>query len=87
MTHYVVLAKCYVINESGDEILDDVNVLGVEHSVNAALDTIETVKSEYEEEEYNVENSETFNENGGVLITPSDEEPSFYINVYYEEID
>lgn len=87
MKHYVVLAKCYSINEAGDEILDDVNVLDVEHSVGAALDTIDAVKSEYEDEEYNVEDSETIDDNGGIIITPKDENPGFYINVFYEEID
>ena len=31
MKHYVVLAKSYTINEAGDETLDDVNLLTVEH--------------------------------------------------------
>lgn len=86
MNHYVVIAKCYSINEAGDELLDDVNILDVEHSVDAALDTINAVRSEYEEEEYNVENSETIDENGGIIITLKDENPGFYINVFYEEI-
>jgi hypothetical protein len=58
MKHYVVVSKAYTINEAGDEILDDVNILMVEHSKEDAFDDIERIKKNYIDEDYHVENED-----------------------------
>lgn len=87
MKHYVVLAKSYTINEAGDETLDDVNLLTVEHFKGDALDTIASVRQEYINDDYVIENAEDNDENGGIIVTTGEDTVDFYIHIYYEEVD
>lgn len=86
MKHYVVVAKCYEINEAGDEILEDVNILMVEHSKEDAWADIENLKKDYINENYCVQNKNFHNEDSGVLVMPNEENPGFYIQLYIEEV-
>ena len=87
MQHYVVVAKCYEINEAGDETLEDVNILMVEHSKDDALADIENLKKEYIDEDYCIRDEDFHNEDGGVLVIPNEENPGFYIHLYLEEVN
>ena len=86
MKHYVVVAKCYEINEAGEETLEDVNILMVEHSKDDALVDIENLKKDYIDEDYCVQNEDFHNEDGGVLVMPNEENPGFYIHLCIEEV-
>ena len=87
MKHYVVLAKCYNVNEAGDEKLDEVNILMVEHSREEAIKDIMSIREEYIDDDYIVGMADDYKDNGGIIVTNGEETVSFYIHIYYEEVD
>ena len=87
MEHYVIIAKSVNITEAGDEILEDKSILAVKHTVEDALDVIEAVRASYEVDEFIVEDGENNQENGEIVITNSDRDPSFNIYIYFEVVE
>ena len=87
MVHYIILAKYIEVDQSGCETLKDVTILSVEHSKNEALAKIQEVKEAYKDNDDIVIDSETNSINGGIEIIPEQENPSYYINIYMEEVE
>ena len=87
MTHYVILAKYIEVDQSGCETLKDMTVLSVEHSKDEAIAKIQEVEKAYKDNDDIVINSETNSINGGIEIIPEQENPSYYINIYMEEVE
>lgn len=86
MEHYVVVSKSFSVNDAGDGIMDDVNVLAVKHSEEDARIFINTLRQEYENDDYRVDDDDNQAEDGSTLVMPNEEDPGYYIHIYFEII-
>lgn len=87
MAHFIIMAKSFNINEAGDECLEDATVLAVKPTLESAMKKIDEIGESYTTDEFFVEDSETVEEDYGIVITSSKEDPSFKICIYVEVIE
>jgi hypothetical protein len=81
------MSKSFNINEAGDEILENANVLAVKTSFDEAKEKIEEVRESYITDEFVVENSEDFKNDCGIVVTLGEDNPSFKIEIYVEVLE
>ena len=86
MKHYIIMIKSYNIDEAGDDILEDAAVSAVKHTHEEAMAGVKHIADEYAEDGYVVQEDDV-HETDGVLIAPNVDMPSYYINVYVQEIN
>ena len=84
MEHYIVIAKSYNINQAGDATMDAADVLAVKHTEVEARNFIEALQKEYEQDDYRVDNEESQSTDGSILVMPNDQDPGYYIHIYFE---
>jgi hypothetical protein len=87
VAHYVILAKYIEVNEDGDENIINVTALSVEHSSVEAISKIQELEKEYKNSESFVIHSEDTSETYEINVIPEQEIPSFYIKIYFEEVE
>lgn len=85
MIYYAIMAKAYNVEKDGSAILEDATVLSVKTSLEDAQNKVAELKESYTTDKFNVSNTETSDEDFGIVITTA-EDSEFRLVIYIEGV-